>query len=234
MPSAVSWENRYYPRSDPSEDVSGNSGGLLSTLSSATFNFALDLMNRSGLLGVFALMVMESATLPIPSEVVLPLAGYLVYLGNAEFWAVVAVASAGSLVGTLIDYAIGFYLGRAAVIRYGRVVRLNEGHLEMAERWFGRYGSPLVLFARFVPVVRTLVAFPAGLAEMSLSRFLAFSTVGIVLWDVLLVYLGVVAGQSGEAIIGFLHSFFLPLGIAVTAGIFAVWLFRQRRRPRAV
>jgi membrane protein DedA with SNARE-associated domain len=211
--------------------VSGTTGGLLSSLSSSTFNFALDLMDRSGLLGVFSLMVMESATLPVPSEIVLPLAGYLVYLGKVEFWTVVAVASAGSLVGTAIDYFIGYSLGRAAVLRYGSLVRLNEGHLTLAERWFSKYGSPTVLLARFVPVIRTLVAFPAGLAKMRMGRFLVYSAVGIVTWDAILVYLGVAAGKSGEAIIGFLHSFFLPLGGAVAAGILLFLLLKQKRYP---
>jgi membrane protein DedA with SNARE-associated domain len=209
--------------------MSSPQGGLLSSLSSATFNFALDLMSKSGLLGVFALMVMESATLPIPSEIVLPLAGYLVYLGQADFWVVVAVASAGSLVGTTIDYALGYFLGRAAVLRYGRIIRLNEGHLALAERWFENHGSPVVLLARFVPVVRTLVAFPAGVAEMSMAKFLGFSSVGIIIWDAVLVYLGVLAGKNGEAIIGYLHSFFLPLGVVVLSAIGLTLIARRRR-----
>ena len=211
--------------------MSSTSGGLLSSLSGSTFNFVLGVLQRSGLLGIFALMVMESATLPIPSEIVLPLAGYLVYLGGAEYWTVVVVASAGSLVGTMIDYSIGHSLGRPAVLRFGGAVRLNQGHLELAERWFRRYGSPAVLLARFVPVVRTLIAFPAGLAKMKVARFVAYSAVGIALWDAVLVYLGVIAGRSGEAIIGFLHSFFLPLGVIATAAILLVLFLRLRRRP---
>ncbi len=190
-------------------------------------------MNRLGLLGIFALMVMESATLPIPSEVVLPLAGYLVYLGRADYWTVVAVASVGSLVGTMIDYSIGYSLGRAAVLRFGKVVRLNEGHLRLVERWFGRYGTSTVLLARFIPLVRTLVAFPAGLAKMKVAKFLGYSAVGIVIWDAVLVYLGVVAGQSGEAIIGFLQSFYLPAGITAIVAILALVYLRLRRRSRA-
>ena len=213
--------------------MSSSSGGLLSSLSNATFNFVLNLIDKSGLLGIFGLMVMESATLPIPSETVLPLAGYLVYLGKADFWTVVVVASAGSIVGTMIDYSIGFYLGRAALLRYGRLIRLNEGHLELAERWFGRYGSSAVLAARFVPVVRTLIAFPAGLAKMKLGRFLAFSAVGVFAWDTMLVYLGVMAGRNGEAIIGYLHSLFLPLGLAAIATIVIFVYVRWRRRLKA-
>jgi membrane protein DedA with SNARE-associated domain len=210
--------------------MSGTAGGFLSSLSSATFAFVLGLVDRSGLLGVFVLMATESATLPVPSEVVLPLAGYLVYLGRADYWTVVVVASAGSLVGTLVDYSIGHSLGRAAVLKYGRVIRLNEGHLRLAEAWFRRYGSPTVLFARFVPLIRTLVAFPAGMAKMNVGRFVAFSTVGIILWDAVLVYLGVLAGTNEAAIVGYLHSLFLPLGMVAIAGVIIFLFFGRGRR----
>ena len=129
-------------------------------------------------------MVMESATVPIPSEVILPLAGYyLVYLGHLNFWLVVIVASIGSLLGTLIDYTIGYYLGRAAIVRYGRTVRLNEEHLKTAEGWFKRHGNAAVLLARFVPLIRTLIVFPAGIGEMNLAKFIGYSIVGIFAWN---------------------------------------------------
>src|SRR5713226_3520662 len=159
-------------------------------------------------------MVMESATLPVPSEVVLPLAGYWVYKGQIDFWPAVVVASLGSLVGTSIDFGIGYYLGRQAILRYGRWVRLNEHHLERGESWFTKYGNPAVLLARFVPLVRTVIAFPAGIAKMSVRKFLAFSTLGIVAWDIILIYLGEVAGQNSTLIINSLQSAFVPIEIA--------------------
>jgi membrane protein DedA with SNARE-associated domain len=189
-------------------------------------------MQTSGYTGVFVLMAMESATLPIPSEVVLPFAGYyLVYLSHFDFWTVVVVASVGSLVGTLVDYAIGYYLGRPAVLRYGAVFRLNEGHLETAERWFDGHGSKVVLFSRFVPLIRTLIAFPAGIAEMNIFKFVGFSMVGILAWDVTLVYVGFLAGKSYDSIIGSIQTYYGwagVLAILITAGIL-LFFWRRRR-----
>jgi membrane protein DedA with SNARE-associated domain len=186
-------------------------------------------MTKSGYAGVFALMVAESATLPIPSEIVLPLAGFLVFQGQLNFVATVIVASIGSLIGTLIDYSIGYYLGREAILRYGRVVRLNENHLKTTERWFAKHGEMIVLLARFVPLIRTLVAFPAGIAEMKLWKFISFSIVGIVIWDAILIYLGYLFGANYNSIINTLTSLFTPIEVAavVIAIIALVWWVRK-------
>ena len=191
------------------------------TITGLIFDTIVNLLYQTGYLGVFLLMVAESATLPVPSEVVLPLGGYLVSQGRLEFWSTVAVATVGSLVGTMVDYGIGYYLGRPAVLRYGRIVRFSEKRLETTERWFGSHGKSVVLLARFVPLLRTLIAFPAGLVKMDLKRFLVYSAAGILAWDIALVYLGVLAGQNSTAIASTLQSYFLPLGVAavVVAGI---------------
>ncbi len=188
-------------------------------------------MAQTGYLGIFALMVMESATLPVPSEIVLPLAGYLVFQGKIEFWTTVVVASLGSMVGTAVDYGIGYYLGRPAILRYGRWIRLNEHHLERSEAWFTKYGNPAVLLARFVPLVRTVIAFPAGLAKMNVAKFLAFSAIGIFAWDAILIYLGELAGQNRDLIINSLESAFVlvELAAAVTL-LFAFYILSKRRK----
>jgi len=190
------------------------------------FNTIVNLLYQTGYLGVFLLMVMESATLPVPSEVVLPLGGYLVWQGRLEFWSTVAVATVGSLVGTMIDYGIGYYLGRPAVLRYGRIVRFSEKRLETTERWFGSHGKSVVLLARFVPLLRTLIAFPAGLVKMDVKRFLAYSAVGILVWDIALVYLGFLAGQNSTAIANTLEAYFLPLGVAAVI-IVGILVYRE-------
>ena len=188
------------------------------------FNFAVSL----GYLGIFVLMVMESATLPIPSELVLPLGGYLVFQHKLEFWSTVAVATAGSMVGTMVDFGIGYYLGRPAVLRYGRIVRFSEKRLEITEKWFAAHGSRVVLLARFVPLLRTLIAFPAGIVRMDLKRFLVYSAVGILVWDIALVYLGFLAGQNSTAIATTLEGYFLPLGIAAVV-IAGILVYRELR-----
>jgi membrane protein DedA with SNARE-associated domain len=195
------------------------------------FNTIVNLLNQTGYLGVFLLMVMESATLPVPSEVVLPLAGYLVYKGQLEFWSTVAVATVGSLVGTMLDFGIGYYLGRPAVLRYGRIVRFSEKRLETTERWFASHGKSVVLLARFVPLLRTLIAFPAGIVRMDVKRFLVYSAVGILVWDIALVYLGVLAGQNSTAIANTLQAYFAPLGVAAVV-IAGILVYRELRTPK--
>lgn len=198
------------------------------TFTDIIFNTVVSLLNQTGYLGIFVLMVMESATLPIPSEVVLPLGGYLVSQGRLEFWSTVAVATVGSLVGTMVDYGIGYYLGRRAVLRYGRIVRFSEKRLETTERWFGSHGKSVVLLARFVPLLRTLIAFPAGLVKMDVKRFLVYSAIGILIWDIALVYLGVLAGENSTAIATTLQAYFLPLGVAAVV-ISGIMVYRELR-----
>lgn len=191
-------------------------------------------MDKSGYLGIFALMVMESATLPVPSEVVLPLAGYLVFSGQMDFWVALVVASVGSLVGTMIDYSIGYYLGRPVILRYGKYFRLNEKHLVTSERWFDKYGEIAVLLARFVPLIRTLIAFPAGIAEMKVWKFIVFSAVGIFIWDGVLIYLGVLAGKNSSQIISALSNAFTVTEIVVVIGLIAAGVFWFSRRRRTL
>jgi membrane protein DedA with SNARE-associated domain len=197
-------------------------------ISDLIFNTIVNLLNQTGYLGIFLLMVMESATLPVPSEVVLPLGGYLVSQGRLEFWSTVAVATIGSLVGTTVDYGIGYYLGRPAVLRYGRIARFSEKRLETTEKWFATHGKSVVLLARFVPLLRTLIAFPAGIVRMDVKRFLAYSAIGILVWDIALVYLGVLAGQNSTAIANTLQSYFLPLGVAAVI-IAGILVYRELR-----
>ena len=138
----------------------------------------------------------------------------------------------GSLVGTMVDYGIGYYLGRPAVLRYGRIVRFSKERLETTERWFGRHGNRIVLLARFVPLLRTLIAFPAGIVRMDSKRFLAYSAVGILVWDIALIYLGLLAGQNSAAIGGVLQAYFLPLGL-VAVVVLAIMVYRYLNKPAA-
>jgi membrane protein DedA with SNARE-associated domain len=198
-------------------------------LTDTIVNYVINVFGQLGYLGIFLLMIMESATLPVPSELVLPLGGYLVSQGRLEFWSVVAVATIGSMIGTMIDYSIGYYLGRPAVLRYGRIVRFNQERLETTERWFSRHGKSVVLLARFVPLLRTLIAFPAGIVKMGTKQFIAFSAVGIVVWDIALVYVGLVAGQNQGTISNILQAYFLPVGIAAIA-VFGILVYRYLTR----
>jgi len=199
-------------------------------LNDTIFTIAVNLLSQWGYAGVFLLMTLEGATLPVPSEIILPVTGFLVYNHTLDFWPAVAMASLGGLVGTMIDFSIGYYLGRPAVLRYGRKIRLSERHLMIVEGWFAKHGSAAVLFARFVPLLRTLIAFPAGVAKMRVSKFLAFSTIGIVIWDIVLIYLGVLAGQNYSSIVKGLDATLPLIGYAALAGVVLALLFLTRKK----
>jgi membrane protein DedA with SNARE-associated domain len=194
------------------------------------FSLALNLLSQWGYAGVFVLMTLEGATLPVPSEIVLPLTGFLVYQHNMDFWTAVIVASLGGLLGTIIDFSIGYYLGRPAVLRYGKKIRLSEKHLMIVEGWFAKHGSAAVLLARFVPLLRTLIAFPAGVAKMKIAKFLAFSTIGIVVWDIILIYLGYLAGQNYAAITSSLDATLPLVGYAALGIVIIALLFLARKK----
>ncbi|MHB8757631.1 MAG: DedA family protein, partial [Bacillota bacterium] len=154
----------------------------------------ITIVMAGGPLAVFLVLVLESACVPIPSEIVLPLAGILVTQGSVGFWTVVAVATAGQLVGSLLSYALGLYGGRPLLNRwaYGR-----HG-LAVAEGWFKRRGEAAVLVGRLLPGVRTFISVPAGLARMPLARFVTYSLIGTVLWTTVLIWAGTRAAHLWE------------------------------------
>jgi len=201
------------------------------TLSGQIFNFVVNLISSSGYAGILALMVLEGATFPVPSEVILPFAGYLVFQGQLNYWLVVVVATLGGIIGALIDYSIGFYLGRAAILRYGRYIRLNERHLKTSERWFAKHGNITVLLSKFVPLIRTLIGFPAGISEMKIWKFVLYSGVGIFVWNAILVYVGFLAGQNSSKIIAALSSAFTLVEVLVAILLVVGLLFWLRRKP---
>lgn len=182
-----------------------------------------------GPLAVFIAMVLESACIPIPSEIVLPLAAILVTEGSLGFWTVVAVATAGQLVGSLLSYALGLYGGRALLLRYWPHARHG---LAAAEAWFKRRGEVAVLVGRLLPGVRTFISVPAGLARMPLGRFIGYSLLGTVVWTSALVWAGtkVVTLWEQPAWRSGFHLAELAILVIVAAAV--VYLWRQRRARR--
>ena len=160
--------------------------------SSTTLN---DFMTTYGYASVFALMALESASLPVPSEVVLPLAGYFVRTGALSFWPVIAVSTVASLAGALVDYYLAKWLGRPFVVGLLKLFRVHGDSLDRAEAWFARSAQWTVFAARFVPGLRTVISLPAGLFEMKVGRFVLMTVAGCFAWSVVLVYAGVLAGN---------------------------------------
>src|SRR6476469_2710519 len=176
---------------------------VLAFIDAVVIPFLNSLYGAVGYLGVLIAMTIESAMIPLPSELILPYAGFLVSDPTQlepltrspwDFWIVVVVATIGNTIGSLIAYAIGAYGGRPFLERYGRYLLIRQHEIELADRFFQRYGAATAFFSRLLPVVRTFISFPAGVARMPLRTFIIFSTAGAFLWSMLLAYAGTVLG----------------------------------------
>ncbi|MFL5777539.1 MAG: DedA family protein [Chloroflexota bacterium] len=218
---------------------------MLAFIDQIVIPFLNNLYGAVGYLGVMIAMTIESAMIPLPSELILPYAGFLVsdptqiepLTGKPwNYWIVVIVATLGNTLGSLIAYGIGAYGGRPFLERYGRYLLIRPHEIETAERFFQKYGAPTAFFSRLLPIVRTFISFPAGVARMPLRTFIVFSTAGAFLWSMLLVYAGVVLGENWEDIRQALQPFDLVIAVVVAAAIllFIWWRVGRpgwRRRP---
>jgi membrane protein DedA with SNARE-associated domain len=204
---------------------------LLASITDPLVRFATDVIDALGLPGVFALMVAESACIPIPSEATMLFAGFNVSDGHWSLLEVTVAGVLGNLVGSWIAYAVGWF-GRVDVLeRHGAKLHVKPSHLAQADRWFQRYGDATVLICRMLPVVRTFISLPAGVARMPFWRFTVLTVVGCVPWVLLLAVAGQQAGENWDQWKDNLHY----VDYVVVAGVVAVgaWLLLRRRRRAA-
>jgi membrane protein DedA with SNARE-associated domain len=198
-----------------------------------------------GYVGVMIAMAIESAMVPLPSELILPYAGFLVSDTSQlelitrqpwSFWVVVVIATTGNTLGSLIAYAIGAYGGRPFLERYGRYLLIRPHEIELADRFFERYGNATVFVGRLLPIVRTFISFPAGVTRMPLVPFIAYSTAGALPWSILLVYAGTVLGAHWVDIRHALQPFDLAIAVLVVAAVvgFVWWRLGMPGRPGRV
>lgn len=173
---------------------------IISTLLHSLSALILSLISALGYTGVFILMIMESMIFPVPSELVLPFAGFLAAEGTFNIWLAILAASIGSLVGSLLSYAIGKYGGKAFVSRYGKYFLLDEHDLERTHNWFTKRGDRTIFIARFIPIVRHLISIPAGIGNMNLKRFCVYTFIGATMWNAFLIYLGYILGQNWDKV----------------------------------
>jgi membrane protein DedA with SNARE-associated domain len=182
-----------------------------------------------GYWGIGILMAIESCNIPIASEVTLPFGGYLVSVGRLTLWGTVLAGAVGGTAGSLISYYIGFFGGRPFLERYGRYLGASPRRLAMAEQWFARYKLWTVFFTRLLPVVRTFISLPAGVAGVNIVIFTVYTFLGTLVWSLLLTYVGFVMGVHWESIVPYFHRFDLLLAVAVILLLIG-WLIKRVTR----
>jgi len=197
------------------------------------------LIAQYGYPAVFAAAFLEVIFPPIPSEVIFPLVGYTAYsegLGLENALGMAAVGASGSTAGAIMIYYISRKLGRAAILRFGKRVRIGEAELSKAERWFQKYGSIAVFSGRMVPGIREIISIPAGIGGMSLPKFIVFTFLGSLLWSIALTLVGYYLGEAWSSFSEELSSAFSVIGIAIVAAaitIIGVIFVRRRNKPSA-
>ncbi|MBA2638075.1 MAG: DedA family protein [Solirubrobacterales bacterium] len=205
---------------------------LLASLTDPIVNVAVDVVDALGIPGIFILMVLESACIPVPSEATMLFAGFNVSRGEYSLFAAVTAGSVANLVGSWIAYAVGFY-GRVDVLeKHGRKLHIKASHLALADRWFERHGDATVLLTRMLPIVRTFISLPAGVARMPFWRFSVLTLVGCVPWVFMLTFIGQQVGARWEQWKDSLHYVDYAVAAAIVAFV-AYLLIKRWRATRA-
>jgi membrane protein DedA with SNARE-associated domain len=185
-----------------------------------------DIITQSGYLGIFLLMLLESIFPPIPSELIIPFAGFSAAQGNLNLFGVILAATVGSLVGAAPWYIVARLFGlervRWLADRFGRWFTLNADEIDTAAAWFTRWGKPIVLVGRLFPIIRTLISVPAGLSKMPVATFVAFSLLGMLIWNTILVMSGFILHQHYHLVEAWLD----PLTYIVLGAVIALYLYR--------
>ena len=200
-------------------------GSIIDPIVDAATNF----IDSVGVVGVFLLMVLESACIPVPSEAIMLFAGFSVSEGDLTLFGVVAAGVLGNVVGSWIAWAAGYY-GRIELLEKNKLVHINPKHLAQADRFFERYGDAAVFFSRMLPIVRTFISLPAGIARMPFWRFTVLTLLGCIPWMLGLTLLGKSVGENWRDLQDKMHYFDYLIAALIVVG--AVWLFLRWRRDR--
>jgi len=184
--------------------------------------FITSFISSVGYIGIFFLMVLESAMVPIPSEIIMPFSGFLVSVGKLGPVLVVLAGSLGNLVGSILTYYFGLKVGRSFIIRYGKYIFFKKEHLEFTERLFQNYGDKISFVGRLLPVIRTYVSLPAGIGRTNFTKFVFYTLVGSLIWNSILTYAGMQLGNNWKNIDK--YSIYLDVAtICILIG-FSIWL----------
>lgn len=201
---------------------------MISQILESISGFALYVIDSMGYLGVFLLMALESFNIPIPSEVIMPFAGFLAAEGSMSFWWVVMLGAVGNLVGSIFNYYLGYFGGRSFLIKFGKYFFVHEKDLMMADKWFAKFGLRAVFFSRMLPVVRTFISLPAGITKVPFIRFAVYTFLGVIPWSIALAYVGFYLGEHWDV----LHVWFQKLDWLIVGVIILIivwWIFKHQK-----
>lgn len=204
---------------------------MISSLIEFLAGIVIDIISALGYAGVFLAMAIESACIPLPSEIIMPFSGYLVFTGEFNLWIVGFVGALGNLGGSLLAYWLGAKGGRPLVEKYGKYILISHHDLDLADHWFNKYGRSTVFFTRLMPVVRTFISFPAGISGMKLSTFSIYTFLGALPWSLALAYVGFQLGENWDTLGGYFHSADIIIGILLVAGV-AWYVWRHVKNVR--
>lgn len=197
--------------------------GMTSILSILT-NFIIHVISSAGYTGVALLMAIESAAIPLPSEIIMPFAGYLASLGRFNLFSLAVAGGIGSAIGSAITYWIGRYGGRPLIERYGKYVLISRHDLDMADKFFARFGSLSTFIGRLLPVVRTFISIPAGVARVRFVPFMVYSFLGSVLWGFMLAYFGFRLGPEWISLRDRIHGLdYIVVALIVIGAVWWIW-----------
>lgn len=192
--------------------------------------FITSVISSLGYGGIFFLMILESALIPIPSEIIMPFSGFLASTGKLNSVGVILAGSLGNLVGSVITYYLGIRLGRAFLIKYGKYILFRVHHLVWTEQLFQKYGDKISFVGRLLPGVRTYISLPAGIGKSNFIKFVVYTLVGSIIWNSLLTYAGIQLGRSWQHIDK--YSGYLDIIAVVAIAVFIVWIVYSNTRNR--
>ncbi len=188
-------------------------------------SFIINSISKLGLFGVGLMMAIESACIPLPSEVIMPFAGFLVARGQFSLLGVSLAGALGCVVGSAVAYAVGLWGGRGFIEKYGKYILISHHDLTISDNFFNKYGSSAIFFSRLMPVVRTFISLPAGIAKMNFTKFIIYTFLGSLLWCLGLAYIGKKLGDNWNILSPYFHKFDFVIGIVIVVG--AVWYVRR-------
>ena len=187
--------------------------------------FIIGTISRLGYGGIVLLMAIESACIPLPSEIIMPFSGYLVSTGEMNLWLVGLAGAVGCVLGSIVAYYAGAWGGRPFIEKYGKYILISYHDLDLADRWFQRHGDITIFVGRLLPVIRTFIAFPAGVARMNLWRFNLYTFAGSYIWSLGLAWIGMKLGEHWNTLGVYFHRFDAAIGVILLIAV--VWYVRR-------